>query len=101
MALAPHRQEGTVGSIQGMLDWGVALRIAAVVAYAFAFLGYTARLARRKLTIGRVATGLAVIAVGVHTAYLVTRWIAAGRIEILLRERTGDVVTGSERFWYL
>jgi len=48
-----------------------------------------------------VATGLAVIAVGAHTAYLVTRWIAAGRIEILLRERTGDVLTGSERFWYL
>ena len=90
-----------MGSIQGMLDWGVALRIAAVVAYAFAFLGYTARLAVRKLKIDRVATGLAVIAVGAHTAYLVTRWIAAGRIEILLRERTGDVLTGSERFWFL
>ncbi|HZX66743.1 MAG TPA: hypothetical protein VFE76_15175, partial [Myxococcales bacterium] len=90
-----------MGSIQGLLDWGVALRIAAMLAYAFAFLGYTARLAVRKLKLDRVATGLAVIAVGAHTAYLVTRWIAAGRIEILLRERTGDVLTGTERFWYM
>ena len=48
MAFAPHSQEGTVGSIQGMLDWGVALRAAALVGYLFAFLGYTARLAVRK-----------------------------------------------------
>ena len=90
-----------MGSIDGLLDWGVALRIAAMLGYAFAFLGYTARLAVRKLKLDRAATGLAVIAVGAHTAYLVTRWIAAGRIEILLRERTGDVLTGTERFWYM
>src|SRR3954447_16579602 len=72
-----------------------------MLAYAFAFLGYTARLAVRKLKLDRTATGLAVIAVGAHTAYLVTRWIAAGRIEILLRERTGDVLNGTERFWYM
>src|SRR5436309_4789164 len=72
-----------------------------MLAYAFAFLGYTARLAVRKLKLDRLATGLAVAAVGAHTAYLVTRWIAAGRIEILLRERTGDVLTGTERFWYM
>jgi len=90
-----------VGSIQGLLDWGFGLRVAAVVAYSFAFLGYALRLAVRKLKIDQVATGLAVIAVGAHTAYLVTRWIAAGRIEILLRERTGDVLSASERFWYM
>src|SRR5436309_9478762 len=72
-----------------------------MLAYAFAFLGYTARLAVRKLKIDRVATALAVLAVAAHTAYLVTRWIAAGRIEILLRERTGDILSGSERFWYM
>ena len=90
-----------MGSIQGLLDWGVALRIVAVAGYALAFLGYAARLAVRKLKLDRVATGLAVTAVGAHTAYLVTRWIAAGRIEILLRERTGDVLSGTERFWYM
>ena len=68
-----------MGSIQGLLDWGFGLRVAAVVAYSFAFLGYALRLAVRKLKIDQVATGLAVIAVGAHTAYLVTRWIAAGR----------------------
>ena len=90
-----------MGSIQGLLDWGVALRIAAVAGYAAAFIGYAARLAVRKLKIDRAATALAVLAVGAHTAYLATRWIAAGRIEILAREATGDVLTGTERFWYL
>jgi len=90
-----------VGSIQGLLDWGVALRIAAVAGYALAFLGYATRLAVRRLKFDRVATGLAVLAVAAHTAYLVTRWIAAGRIEILAREATGDVLSGTERFWYL
>lgn len=90
-----------MGSIQGLLDWGVALRIAALTGYAFALVGYAARLAVRKLKLDRAATGLAVLAVGAHTAYLVTRWIAAGRIEIFAREATGDVLTSNERFWYL
>jgi ABC-type transport system involved in cytochrome c biogenesis permease subunit len=84
-----------------LLDWSVALRIAAVAGYAIAFVGYAARLAMKKLKIDRVATVLAVFAVASHTAYLVTRWIAAGQMEILAREATGDVLSGTERFWYL
>jgi ABC-type transport system involved in cytochrome c biogenesis permease subunit len=95
------QQEGIVGSIQGLLDWGVALRIVAVAGYAAALVGYAARLAVQKLKIDRAATVLAVLAVSAHTAYLVTRWIAAGRIEILAREATGDVLTQTERFWYM
>src|SRR3954470_22482476 len=72
-----------------------------MLAYAFAFLGYTARLAVRKLKLDRVATGLAVIAVTAHTAYLVARWVAAGRIEILSREATGDVLSSYDRFWFM
>jgi len=90
-----------VGSIQGLLDWGFWLRIVAFTGYVLAFVGYATRLAVQKLKLDRVATGLAVAAVGAHTAYLVTRWIAAGQIEILLRERTGDVLTSTERFWYM
>ena len=48
-----------------------------------------------------VTTGLAAVGVIGHTAYLVTRWIAAGRIEILLRERSGDVLTGVDRLWFM
>ncbi|MFL5246720.1 MAG: cytochrome c biogenesis protein CcsA [Myxococcales bacterium] len=90
-----------MGSIQGLLDWGVALRIVALTGYAIAFLGYAARLAVTKLKLDRFATALAVLGVAAHTAYLVTRWIAAGRIEILAREATGDILSGSERFWYM
>src|SRR5438128_3849962 len=98
MAASP---EATLESIQGLLDFGWWLRLAAVAAYAAALVGYVARLAVQKLRLDRIATGLAALAVATHTAYLVTRWVAAGRIEILAREATGDVLSSSERFWYL
>jgi len=55
----------------------------------------------QKLKLDRAATALAVLGVAAHTAYLVTRWIAAGQIEILARERTGDVLTSMDRFWFM
>ncbi|TMD11906.1 MAG: hypothetical protein E6J00_13330 [Chloroflexi bacterium] len=88
-------------SIQGLLDAGWWLRLIAVATYACAFIGYAARLAVQRLRLDRISTGLAALAVSTHTAYLVTRWIAAGRIEILAREATGDVLSSSERFWYM
>ena len=90
-----------MGSVEGLLEWGVVLRFAAIGTYAAAFVSYVARLAVQKLKIDRAATALAVLGVAAHTAYLVTRWIAAGRIEILARERTGDVLTSMDRFWYM
>jgi ABC-type transport system involved in cytochrome c biogenesis permease subunit len=84
-----------------LLEWGVLLRFAAIGTYAAAFVSYVARLAVQKLKLDRAATVLAVLGVAAHTAYLVTRWIAAGRIEILARERTGDVLTSMDRFWYM
>src|SRR5438105_7415571 len=91
----------TLESIQGLLEFGWWLRIAAVATYAAAFVGYAARLAVQKLKLDRISTGLAALAVTTHTAYLVTRWIAAGRIEILARQATGDVLGASDRFWYM
>jgi ABC-type transport system involved in cytochrome c biogenesis permease subunit len=90
-----------VESVQDLLEWGVRLRIAAVATYGAAFVGYAARLAVRRLKLDRVATALAAVAVAAHTAYLVTRWIAAGRIEILARQATGDVLSSSDRFWFM
>src|SRR5262252_6960515 len=90
-----------MGSVEGLLSWGVILRFAAIGTYAAAFVSYSARLAVRKLKLDRFATGFAALGVITHTAYLVTRWIAAGQIEILARESTGDVLSGSERFWYM
>jgi ABC-type transport system involved in cytochrome c biogenesis permease subunit len=90
-----------MGSVEGLLNWGVILRFAAIGTYAAAFVSYSARLAVKKLKLDRFATALAALGVITHTAYLVTRWIAAGQIEILAREATGDVLTGSERFWYM
>jgi len=90
-----------VGSLEGLLEWGVFLRFAAIGTYAAAFVSYAARLAVQKLRLDRAATALAALGVAAHTAYLVTRWIAAGRIEILARERTGDVLTSMDRFWYM
>src|SRR2546422_8653459 len=88
-------------SIQGLLDCGWWLRIAAVATYAAAFVGYAARLAVQKLKLDRIATALAALAVAAHTAYLLARWVAAGRIEILARQATGDVLSSSDRFWYM
>src|SRR2546421_6786310 len=90
-----------VESIQGLLDFGWWLRVVAVATYAAAFVGYAARLAVQKLKLDRAATALAALAVTAHTAYLATRWIAAGRIEILARQATGDVLGSSDRFWYM
>ena len=90
-----------MGSLEGLLEWGVFLRFAAIGTYAAAFVSYAARLAVQKLRLDRAATALAALGVAAHTAYLVTRWIAAGRIEILARERTGDVLTSMDRFWYM
>src|SRR5207245_8191223 len=90
-----------VESIQGLLDFGGWLRIVAVATYAAAFVGYAARLAVQKLKLDRLATALAALAVTAHTAYLVTRWIAAGRIEIFARQATGDVLTSADRFRYM
>lgn len=83
------------------MSWGVALRFAAIGTYAAAFIGYAARLAVRRLKLDRAATALAVLGVAAHTAYLVTRWIAAGQIEILSREATGDVLSSYDRFWFM
>ncbi len=90
-----------MGSVDGLLNWGMFLRFAAIGTYAAAFVSYAARLAIRKLKLDRAATTLAALGVTAHTAYLVTRWIAAGQIEILSRERTGDVLSSYDRFWYL
>jgi len=87
--------------VEGLLEWGVLLRFAAIGTYAAAFVSYVARLAVQKLKLDRAATALAALGVAAHTAYLVTRWIAAGRIEILARERTGDVLTSMDRFWFM
>jgi ABC-type transport system involved in cytochrome c biogenesis permease subunit len=90
-----------VESIQGLLDFGWWLRLVAVATYAAAFVGYAARLAVQKLKLDRAATALAALAVTVHTAYLVTRWVAAGRMEILARQATGDVLSSYDRFWFM
>ena len=90
-----------MGSVEDLLNWGVFLRFAAIGTYATAFVSYAARLAVQKLRLDRVATGLAALGVAAHTAYLVTRWVAAGRIEILAREASGDVLSGYDRFWYM
>src|SRR5260370_13959935 len=90
-----------MGSVEGLLSWGVALRFAAIGTYAAAFVSYAARLAIHKLKLDRAATALAALGVVTHTAYLVTRWIAAGQIEILAREQTRDVLSSYDRFWYI
>jgi ABC-type transport system involved in cytochrome c biogenesis permease subunit len=90
-----------MGSVDGLLSWGVILRFVAIGTYAAAFVSYSARLAVRKLKLDRAATGLAALGVITHTAYLVTRWIAAGQIEILARETTGDVLSSYDRFWFM
>ncbi|MBS2022857.1 MAG: cytochrome c biogenesis protein CcsA [Deltaproteobacteria bacterium] len=88
-------------TIEELLHAGVLLRFVAIGAYASAFIGYAARLAVKKLKLDMLATLLAGAGVAAHTAYLVTRWVAAGRIEILARERTGDVLTAMDRFWFM
>ncbi len=90
-----------MGSVEGLLNWGVILRFAAIGTYAAAFVSYVARLAVQKLKLDRAATGLAVLGVATHTAYLVTRWVAAGQIEILSRLQTGDTLSSYDRFWFL
>jgi ABC-type transport system involved in cytochrome c biogenesis permease subunit len=90
-----------MGSIDGLLSWGVALRFAAIGTYAAAFVSYAARLAVSRLKLDRLATGLAALGVIAHTAYLVTRWIAAGQIEILARLQTGDTLSSYDRFWFM
>jgi ABC-type transport system involved in cytochrome c biogenesis permease subunit len=86
---------------QSLLDLGIALRFAAIGAYAAAFVSYAARLAVQKLKLDKAATLLAALGVTVHTAYLATRWVAAGRIEILMRERGGDVLSSYDRLWLM
>src|SRR5436853_1987585 len=90
-----------MGSIEGLLNFGVILRFAAIGTYAAAFVGYAARLAVKQLKVDRAATALAVLGVAAHTAYLVTRWIAAGQIEILARLQTGDTLSSYDRFWFM
>ncbi len=90
-----------MGSVENLLSWGVFLRFAAIGTYAAAFISYAGRLAVQKLKLDRLATALAALGVTTHTAYLVTRWIAAGQIEILSRERGGDVLTSMDRFWFM
>jgi len=90
-----------MGSVEDLLSWGVFLRFAAIGTYAAAFVSYAGRLAVQKLKLDRAATSLAVLGVAAHTAYLVTRWIAAGQIEILAREKSGDVLSSMDRFWFM
>src|SRR5438093_4298937 len=95
------RRPDSMGSVEDLLSWGVFLRFAAIGTYAAAFVSYAGRLAIQKLKLDRAATALAVLGVATHTAYLVTRWIAAGQIEILSREKSGDVLSSMDRFWFM
>ncbi len=88
-------------TVEDLIDLGTKLRFAVIGTYAVAFVGYAARIAWQRLRLDKVATWLAVIGVTVHTAYLATRWMAAGQTEVLLREKSGDIVAGSDRFWLL
>src|SRR5947209_10040910 len=90
-----------MGSVENLLNWGVILRFAAIGTYAAAFVGYAARLAVQRLKLDRASTALAALGVVTHTAYLATRWVAAGQIEILARESTGDVLSSYDRFWFM
>src|SRR5258708_14531931 len=90
-----------MGSVEGWLSWGVALRFAAIGTYAAAFVSYAARLAVQRLKLDRAATALASLGVIAHTAYLVTRWVAAGQIEVLSRLQTADTLTAYALFWFL
>ena len=90
-----------MGSVEGLLSWGVALRFVAIGTYAVAFIGYAARLAVQRLRLDRASTLLASLGVIAHTAYLATRWVAAGQIEIIAREQSGDVIAGMDRFWFM
>jgi ABC-type transport system involved in cytochrome c biogenesis permease subunit len=85
-----------------LLQAGTALRFATIGSYAGAFAGYVGSLAAvKKARMATAATVLAVLGVTAHTAYLVSRWIAAGEIEIAARVNTGDVLSSADRFWYL
>ena len=88
-------------TVEDLIDLGTKLRFAVIGTYAVAFIGYAARLAVQRLKLDKLATVLAVIGVTGHTAYLATRWIAAGQTEVLMREKGGDIIAGSERFWLL
>ena len=90
-----------VGSVESLLNAGVVLRFIAIGTYAAAFVSYAARLAVQRLKLDRLATTIAALGVVAHTAYLATRWVAAGQIEILAREQTGDLLTSYDRFWFM
>ena len=84
-----------------LLHTGYLLRFAVIGTYAGAFVGYAGSLGAKKVRASTIATILAVVGVTAHTAYLASRWIAAGLIEIAAREATGDVLTSVDRFWFL
>jgi ABC-type transport system involved in cytochrome c biogenesis permease subunit len=87
--------------LEDLMQLGVGLRVAAVGAYAGAFAGYASSLAIDKRLLKKAATLLAAVGATAHTAYLVARWMAAGQVEILARERTGDVLGSMDRAWYM
>ncbi|HZX93969.1 MAG TPA: cytochrome c biogenesis protein CcsA [Myxococcales bacterium] len=86
---------------EDLLQLGVGLRVAAAFAYAGAFAGYASSLAVDRRLLKKAASTLALLGVAAHTAYLASRWIAAGQVEIIARERTGDVLTAMDRAWYM
>ena len=90
-----------LANAEELLDAGRFLRSFAIGTYALGFVSYAARLAVRKVKLDRLATGLAALGVLVHTAYLITRWVAAGKIEIEARLAGGDVLTAYDRFWFM
>jgi ABC-type transport system involved in cytochrome c biogenesis permease subunit len=90
-----------LANAEELVDAGRVLRSCAIGAYSLGFVSYAARLAVRKVKLDRAATALAVLGVAVHTAYLVTRWVAAGKIEIDARLAGGDVLSSYDRFWFM
>ena len=88
-------------TVEELLNVGIILRFVAIGTYAAAFVSYAARLAVQRLKLDRLATTVAALGVVAHTAYLATRWVAAGQIEILAREQTGDILTTYDRFWFM
>ena len=66
-----------LATAEELVDAGRVLRSFAIGTYALGFVSYAARLAVQRVKLDRLATGLAALGVVVHTAYLVTRWVAA------------------------
>jgi ABC-type transport system involved in cytochrome c biogenesis permease subunit len=84
-----------------MVDVSQALFAGTCLTYGGAWTSYMGTVVLRHDIVKKLATGLASLGLGLHSAWLLWRWHLTGEVELAKRVEVGDIPTGIDKLYVL